>query len=321
MWALFALVASLGFAGFLLVNQQYKVDPTAIMLWRCGGVCLAFFPAVFFVSWPPVTAFYVAAALTAVVISFGDRAVFRLSATYGAGVTSRLMPLSILATFVAWLALDGGQRQALLHAPWVAAGIVMAVLGCMLCALLMRRDPVSAGALRAIAPWLLVFAIVDIGNKTAMTIGVHSVGPFSAVVLYAFLISGIAGLIVVVQTLILRPDFAWAEVRRGRVVKAGALLAVAACVLLSNRPASMGLAPNAAYVTALMLCGSVWIILFNRLRAVPDRSNLWAGLGVVASALALVAISALAPATGPPAFITQWLPEAGAEAGDAAQAP
>src|SRR5262249_42087665 len=66
---------------------------------------------------------------------------------------------------------------------------------------------------------------------------------------------------------------------------AAGLIVVAAQLV---KPPAMEGTPNPAFVTAMGLLSPVWVMVWNRLSGVDDRSHLWAGFLCVFSALLLL---------------------------------
>ena len=105
-------------AAYLLVNQHFKTPERILMLWRGFGALALFLPLSLFVGgWPRQTGFYLAALGACLVISVLDRLLFRASARYGAGATSRLIALNIPITFVMWSVIKPGHLETLFSKP------------------------------------------------------------------------------------------------------------------------------------------------------------------------------------------------------------
>jgi hypothetical protein len=52
-------------------------------------------------------------------------------------------------------------------------------------------------------------------------------------------------------------------------------------------------AEHPAYLSVILFTDALWIVLIHRVTGRRDSSNIWAGLGIVACAVALIVVKSL----------------------------
>lgn len=288
-WWAHGLFSSFCGAGFLLVNQHFKMRASTLMLWRGFGVALAYLPLALTVPWPDKTVFYLLTITLGVIVSFFDKLCMESSAKYGAGVTSRLLPMGVWLTFLMYLITNPAHTQTLLQAPLRAAGIVAALAIGVGAISFLRKDAISKQALLFLAPALVMVGFIDLINKYAMA---ASPNPLSGAFVYGFVMSLTIGVVTVIR----RRFFEEKKVNimqsfeRG-VFKGGLLVVMFIVAGMINKNIAMFYTPNPAYVSVLALSSPLWIAFYNKLTGHRDKSNIWAGFLFVLSAALLIVLS------------------------------
>ncbi|MBI1363972.1 MAG: hypothetical protein GC134_08290 [Proteobacteria bacterium] len=286
LWWPWAILKSLGAAGFVLVNQQAGLTGSTLMFWRGFGVALALLPVVCLIPLPDSPIYYAAILTNGVLVGISDTMVFNSARQFGAGPTSRLSPMGIWIGFALWLAIAPDYRMALLAEPVRFAGVVLAVVMAVSAMAFFRKDPISASAIRFLVPVIVMGGFIDILNKTAMS----HVGDalWGGIVGYGFTVSLMAGTVSMAGR--------WWQTRRLRVhefftphaIKYGLVMMVVILTTMVTKNMAMHLTPNPTYVTTISLAAPLWVMAFNKMRGVTDRSNIWAGILFVASAILLI---------------------------------
>lgn len=273
-------------AAFLLLNQHFRIPARILMLWRGFGVFVVLLPVALLVnSWPDRGVFYLLSAASGLLIGVFDRMSFHAVMQYGAGAVSRLMALCLPVAFVLWGLLHPGHFSDLAAKP-LAYLIPLALLGVVVSLLFMRRSPLGRVALVALIPAYFIGGAIDVLNKSAMLAGSgHGFGAYLAYGSLTALVSGLVNLFWAEKD---AHPLTAAEVFGPHVLKGGSLIVTCACIFLLLKTSSLVTAPNPAFLAALALLSPVWVILWNRVRHIPDDSNLLAGLGCVLSAFLLV---------------------------------
>lgn len=287
-WWGWGLFTSVMIACFLLVNQHFKLRPSTLMLWRGFGVSAAFLPLILMNEHPTNPWFYVTAIVLGALVSLYDRATIHSAGTFGAGVTSRLMPLGIWMSFIIWLFLKPAYRQGLVDDPQKLLAVIVALLVAVVAMFFLRKDAISKEAALYLLPFIFIAGILDVLNKVAMNMNTD---PVMAAFSYGFWLSFSCG----VSTVILRwfegRNFALREAFAPHAIKGGLLLTFAMTTLMVAKNFAMFSTPNPAYVGLLTLFCPIWIALYNRATGHQDKTNLWAGMLFVVSAGVLIAFT------------------------------
>jgi hypothetical protein len=286
LWWPWAVLKSMGSAGFVLVNQQAGLTGSTLMFWRGFGVALALLPLMLAVTLPVSPVFWAAVVANGVLVGISDTMVFNSARRFGAGPTSRLTPMGIWIGFALWLAIAPDYRAALLAEPLRFAGVLLAVVLAVAAMAFFRKDPVSRGALRFLVPVILLAGIIDVINKTAMdNTGASVVG---GIVAYGFTVSLIAGSVSMLGRYWQTRRLNAAEFFTPHAAKYGLLMMGVIILTMATKNMAMHLTPNPTYVGVIALSAPLWVLAFNKLRGIPDRSNIWAGVLFVAASALLI---------------------------------
>lgn len=105
-WSIFGLSAATLSAAMMLSQEKLKIDGFALAIW-CKIACVIFtFPFVLAQGLPTNPLFYVFLGIQACMFAVNDVILFRNIPTLGAGIISRLMPITIILGFLLWFAID-----------------------------------------------------------------------------------------------------------------------------------------------------------------------------------------------------------------------
>ena len=285
-WWAHGLITSLSVAGFLLVNQHYRMRASTLMLWRGFGVALAFLPFALCASWPQNPVFYGAVLSGGIVVSFFDKLCVESAGKFGAGVTSRLLPMGVWLTFFMYMVINPESAVALMANPQKTAGILGAMVLGIGTLFFLRRDAVSKQALLFLAPAMVMVGFIDLFNKIAMD---AADAPLSSAFVYGFIMSLTVGVVTVLR----RRFFEEKQVNFRQcfavdVWRGGLLVVICLTVAMVNKNIAMFFTPNPAYVGMLTLSSPLWIALYNKLTGTRDTTNVWAGMLFVLSAVLLM---------------------------------
>lgn len=287
-WWGWGLITSLMVACFLLVNQHYKLKSSTLMLWRGFGVALGFLPLVILTDQPDNPWFYVITISLGILVSLYDRASIHSASQFGAGVTSRLMPLGIWMSFMMWLFLKPSYRQSLIDDPHKLIAVIVALMVAVVAMFFLRKDAISKEAALYLLPFIFVSGILDVFNKVAMNMTLNPIyGAFN----YGFWLSLACGVGTVGVRLYEGRGIALKEAFHPHAIKGGLMLVSAMLILMVTKNFAMYETPNPAYVGLLTLFCPIWITLYNRITGHQDKTNLWAGMLFVVSAAVLIAFT------------------------------
>lgn len=226
--------------------------------------------------------FYVLTGTAAVIWCINDLIYFEAVKNHGAALLARLSPLAVIMGFIAWFAL----HPELLH-KYMAdmprfLWIISALVFCAGCAMALQRCAFSWAAMKAI--WfniiggmvgiLLVKSAVDYAPADRSTFGYLGIEAAIMIGFYSIYFA-------------LRRPAAFRDVLSTRGLKTGAIVSLFLVAANICRLYAFNYVDNPAYVTAVSMMDVVWLILINKFTRAEDHSNKWAGLGVVAAALAI----------------------------------
>lgn len=260
-WWAVALFTGIINAGYVYINQIYKMPGLLLMLYRGFLVALLMLPLVL-VSEPIHNwQFYAFCTAQGLAIAFNDYRFFRASKAFGAEISGSIHPLSVSVMFVMWLLITPAQLLYFLGHPLYFAAVVACLCGIIYAVIKLRRAKASARAFKYLFPVLLTLALGDILNKKSMQYGADNL--LSAIIYYSFItgiVCGTANLIVYLKNgQGLRPVFHKLNLKHGLVIS---LMVI---VLMIFKNLSMYLTPNPAYVSAIILLYPVWIMSANNI--------------------------------------------------------
>lgn len=286
-WVVFAFIHVVFVSGYNLFNQHTKLDPFLLMLWRGAGPVLLFMPVLPYMSAPQNTTFYIYTALIGLMISYLDRGIFEGAQRFGAGPVSRVMPLFVVLTMVAWWIAVPSSFFGLLATPVKFTGVVFSVALIIVCLVLLKKDVFSFSVLNFCKGMIFISFLIDIFAKKALE---NEPNRSAAVLYYVFMTSLFAFLPYFFGVLfdssrrsaLKEKVFASSSVKAG----GGAVLLVVASMFFRNL--AIAETPNPAYVSAISATMPFWIMLYNNAVGFPDKANKWAGAGVVAGSILLI---------------------------------
>lgn len=289
LWVPLGLGASFLAALQPLVQEKYKANAFALAVGIKIVMVLGTLPFVLALGLPTEPHFYLGILATAAVWCISDVYYYRAVQVVGAGPVSRILPATAILSFVAWLIIQPSLLEQYMDKPWIGAGITACILSASFFATCLTRCHVSRQALRLLWFVMLASAMDPIAAKLILgSAGAAKQTPFAYVFIEAIFMLGFWGIFALVR----RP-FAARLLRDPIVVKAALLIGILnATRLVIQNHAYMDV-ENPAYLRVLMFTDALWVIIIYKLVGRKEKANVWAGLGIVASAAALVFLKAL----------------------------
>lgn len=168
-WWLPALIYSFAGASSALLNEYFKLDGLKLTFWRGLIPTLALTPVIFTITPPSSPIFYLATAISSTLAVYIDTRVFNTAAQFGAGVMSRLKPVSIWLIFIFWLSINPSQIIELIT-DWHKSIVILIALSIMVVAAMsLKSCRISRAAFIYLLPALLLGVLINISNKVAMS--------------------------------------------------------------------------------------------------------------------------------------------------------
>lgn len=290
MWILTSILAALGAAGMVLTGEWARIRAMHLMFWLRVFAVAALSPGVFFIPWPDEPAFYVIILLTALMMVYADVVNFGLAAVNGAGVVSRIGPLSVGLTFVLWVVITPSLLINYAQSPLRGAGILLAITGAVLFSLRLKNCALSWHTMKNMALPIFLSALAVIFGKICMDLTT----PLSGIFYYIFL-QGV-GMIVIYTILFALPSVGGrlprfdmeSQLFSKKVMIAGLLAASFHLLHMVSKYYAFDVVSNPAYVTMIGLSMPLFILLAYFVRGQKEEADILSGLGVVASILLLV---------------------------------
>lgn len=283
LWALFALLCAASSALVLLIPEKVKCDGFALAYWNKVAALVYMIPAVLYWGVPEQWEFYALVATLACFWVISDVIFFRALPEAGAGVISRILPASVILTFVFWFFFDPALLQDYLSKPVLSAMVCIALLGSVYFATRLKHDPVSWRAVRII--WFVLFAatIAPIIYKLIT----QQTKIEEAVPAYIFFEAFVMVAIWSVYYAVKRP-VAKEILFSKNSLRAGAIVGLAMCLVTISKFLAIHQADNPGLVPAVKYLDAIIVIAYYRAVGRTETVDVLAGLGIVGCAVIII---------------------------------
>ncbi|MBU6234657.1 MAG: hypothetical protein KGQ41_02335 [Alphaproteobacteria bacterium] len=286
-WVPLSIVAAVTVAAMALLSEYQKHPTVARLFWLRFCSLAALMPVALFIEWPSNPQFYLCMVALSVLICGSDALYYGSAKDHGAGVTTRIEPLSVLMTFVAWCALTPSQIDAYAAKPLVAAGIALCFAAAGYFALRLRHCDVSFAVMKKLAPVIVIMAAVSILGKTAMDAGGK---PFDAAVAYIVIQCALM-LLFYGGASVVTPQFTGNLKPNRALLASAAIMAVCSVTHIATKNIAYTYVPNPAYVTVIGLTAPLFVAGFYHLAGRADDTDKVAGFGIVITSIILVVLT------------------------------
>ncbi len=287
LWALFGLLSASLSAVMMLIQERLKVDGFAIAFWNKVACIVFMLPLALWFGLPNQPIFYALVIGQAFLWVISDVIFFNAVAKVGAGVVSRILPLSVILTFCLWFLFDPALLGVYLETPIRSALVCVTLCASVYFSMQLRDCPVSWQALRLI--WFVVFAAV-VGPLMFKLVAQHTDiqrGPFSYVVVEASVMVALWMIYYAIKkplprTVMLSPS----------AIKAGFMVGSVSSLMVASNFAAMFYVDNPGLVPAVKFTDTLLIMLFYKATGRKETANVMAGLGIVACAAIIILLKA-----------------------------
>jgi len=283
LWAAFGLTSASLSAVMMLFQERLKIDGFAIAFWNKIACIVFMLPIALYFGLPGSPMFYALVAGQAILWVISDVIFFNAIPKVGAGVVSRILPVSVIISFCLWFLFEPSLLGKYLEMP-VRSGLVFATLcASVYFATRLKNCPVSWKALRLI--WFVVFAAVigPIGFKLITQHTNIQQGPFSYVACEA--------MIMVAYWLV------WYFIRRPvphnvlfstAAVKGGFLIGSVSSLMAASNFAAIFYVDNPALIPAIKFTDTMIILIVYKLTGREEKADVISGLGIVLCAAIII---------------------------------
>ncbi len=285
LWAMFGLISATLSAGVMLIQEKFKLDGFVMAFWNKAAALVFMLPLVLVFGAPDNPYFYILLTGQAVLWVISDVIFFSAIPKVGAGVVSRVLPISTILTFCLWFVIDPTVWDSYLETPIRSGLVFLTLLASVLFVTRLRHCPVSWQALRLI--WFLICAAVlgPLIAKLLIRDVSFSQGPFAYVFFEA--------LAMVCMWLIyyaIRRPVAANILFSAKAVKAGFMVGGFSALMVASNIAAIKLVDNPGLIPAIKFTDTILILGFYRLIGHKEKSDVIAGLGIVACAAIIIVL-------------------------------
>lgn len=285
LWALLGLSAALISTAIPLIQEKWKADGFALAVIVKLVTAFTILPFVLTQGFPANPKFYMAVALTSLLWAISDVIYFRAVPVAGAGVVSRLLPSAVLISFILWFFFDPSLLDKYLNEPLQAGLIAVIISLSAFFAMQIKKCTVSWQGVRLI--WFVIFAACVGPLIEKMTLGQAP----SAQAPYAFVfIQACFMLFFWSLYFVIRKPISFQTLISPLSLKVGILIGLCSAIAVTLRFKGLQEAEHPAYLSVILFTDALWIVLVHKMIGKRDTSNIWAGLGIVFCAIALVIV-------------------------------
>lgn len=283
LWALCALLAAWAVTSIPLIQEKYQADGFALTFWVKVFIGLAMTIPVLSIRLDFSLRFYIYVTLSTLVYIVSDITYFKSVPKVGSGIVTRLLPSSVVITFIVWFLIEPERLKPYMENPYIGSATAALIGLFVFFALQLRKCPLSWQGVRMIWPVILAACIGPVLTKIALS----EIEGNNAVYVYLFVQStmtvGFLGLYYLVKKPIPLSIFAsYNSIRTGMII--GAIM----CITLLLKLKALQLADNPGYVTMIFFTDAVWVLWVYKWLGRKDDSRIWPGLGIVGCAAALI---------------------------------
>lgn len=288
LWAVFALMCAATSALVLIIPERVKADGFALAFWNKAAAIVFMTPLVLYMGLPDQWQFYALVAAQALLWVVSDVIFFRAIPVVGAGVISRILPISVIVTFCLWFLFDHALFQEYLDTPKRSALVVLALCGSVYFATRLKKDPVSWNAIRLI--WFVLVAAVvgPLMYKLVTRYTTIEQGPFAFVLFEALVMVSVWSVYYLVKQPIPKEVLFSKE-----NLKAGAMVGAALSLVSLTKFAAMHYVDNPGLVPAVKYLDAIIIMAYYRATGRREKADVMAGLGIVGCAAAIIILKSL----------------------------
>ena len=283
LWAGFGLISATLSTGVMLTQERFKLPGFVMAYWVKVFSALFALPFVIWLGVPSDPAFYVLLSLQAVLWVINDVIFFNTITRTGAGVVSRILPLSVIVTFFAWFIVDPSTLQKYLATPYLSAGVVAALGASVYFVLRLKKCAISWAAIKML--WFVLFSAVAGPIVQKILLGHASVkdGPFAFVFFEA-----LAMLLMWPVYYALRRPVAWREMVSLRAARGGGCVAAFSFLMVASNVVALIYVDNPGLLPAVKFVDSFMILLIYKMTGRKEQNDVLSGVGIVLCAAVIV---------------------------------
>jgi uncharacterized membrane protein len=288
LWAALALTAALMVTAVPLVQEKFKADGFALALWNKIFVAVLVLPFLFSVGIPTNPKFYAFVCITGLIYSVSDVIYFRAVPVIGSGMMTRLLPSSVMITFVLWFAVDPPLMMSYLATPWKSGGIAAVMIAFVFFATRVKKCTVSWQGVQLIWPVITAACIGPVFSKIALTHAEAVQAPYAYMFCQSVLTVIFLGGYYAIKKPVTR-----AVMLSANTLQPAMILGVISAITVFLKTKALQLVDNPGLVSMIFFTDALWVLLVYKLIGRKESGNVLAGLGIVACAVVLILIKSI----------------------------
>ncbi len=285
LWLWLALAHSVIGAQNVEMNRRAKQEGFRLNLWRMGLSSLFWLPLALLQPWPDFAdyaTFYLAAVFSGVGLIVGFTIQNDLALRHNGRVAVLHMPLKAVLVFILWALCIPTAREHYFENWLITLGVILC-LGVMALGLFsFRRNDVSWYSLKAVLPIVGLYAAADLFTRLTMPTETLQ----SSLIVFLFVMTASSALASIL-CLPWRPQ-PNLPLSHPKLVRAAGWAAVGGTLNQVCFFAALVLGPSPAYVSMVALLTPVWLLIYHRVKGIPDEASPVAGTAVVLAAMVLM---------------------------------
>lgn len=286
-WILFAFLQSLAGIGAYLIADFTRVRSFDLMFWNRVFGCVMLSPILLFIPPPTSLSFYVFCLFTAAIYSIYDLVFLDMASQKGAGLPTRIAPLSAWATFVLWLFINPSLIVKYLGNPLASAGIIASAILCGYFALRLRKCLLTWDSMKRAVPFIGLSALGAVFSKSAIDQTNILSGTFYYLFMQAALVGGVYMFMKLFMPMTTAKYSSGKTLVRKEFILAGFLSALCFLAFGVFKISAFWAVENPAYVSIFGLLAPFWVFLLKKALGKKEQGDIVSGFGVVVSCICL----------------------------------
>jgi hypothetical protein len=288
LWVVLAVLSALTLASSAIISEYRKHPTMARLFWlRAISLCTAL-PISLTIHWPTNPLFYICIAALSLLVCWSDVLYFDSAKNFGAGVTTRIEPMSVLTTFVAWVIITPSLLFHYIHEPYISLGIALCFITAGYFARRLRHCEVSFNVMKKLMPVIAINAITPILAKIGMDAG--NANPLESIVIY-IIVQCTCILVTYSVMAIKMPERTGSFKPNKALLFSAAAMAASSMVHIASKNIAYTLVENPAYITVIGLSAPLFVSLYYYWIGRRDDTDKLAGFGIVISSIILIILT------------------------------
>jgi hypothetical protein len=283
LWAVFGLLVAIITALNSLLQEKYKFNGFVIACWVKVICVIISAPFVLKFGLPENSLFYFIVCTQAILWTYSDVIKFNAIPVVGAGVVTRILPISIIFNFIFWFFIDHDLLKAYYNAPLQSFAVFLAISSASYFGFKLKDCSISLKAVKLLWPVLLAASIGPVFGKYALSLTNIAQAAFAFIFIEGLTMLFFWSLYYLIKKPVLLREFL-----TKKTIIIGTTIGIFQAISLLLFCFTLIYVENVAFASALKVLSGVFVMIVYRAFGRVDQSNVKAGLGIIASVIALI---------------------------------